>query len=67
MKTEELHEKIDRLLHDADHTESGAMMARVMRDRGAELSCIEKAAALLGEANRLDPQHTAPAWEEKGC
>lgn len=54
--------KIDRLLHDAEHADSGAMMAGMMRDFAAEQRYRAEQRRLLDEANRLDPKHTAPAW-----
>ena len=55
-------EKIDRLLHDAEHAESGAQMADMMRDRPNALLLYEKARKLRADALALDPKKEAPAW-----
>ena len=60
----ERDEKIDRLLHDAEHADSGAMMAGVMQDHEAKRRLIAKAANLRAQALALDPERTAPSWEE---
>lgn len=64
MTPAEMHEKVDRLLHDAEHADSGAMMAGVMKDDAAFSRLHAKKVSLLAEANALDPEHTAPAWSE---
>lgn len=61
--------KVDRLLHDAEHAKSGARFARMLIGRIASAAddakdLDEKVARLVAEANRLDPDHAAPAWKE---
>lgn len=69
MTTQERNAKVDRLLHDAEHAKSGAMMARMMvgRIEGAAEDAermMAKYHALLNEAQSIDPRNEAPAWEE---
>jgi hypothetical protein len=56
--------KVDRLLHDAEHADSGAMMAGVMRDHGAQRRFIAKRDNLVAEARALDPKRESPSWVE---
>lgn len=63
---------IDRLLHDAEHAESGADFAEMMMGqqpnnpahRAARDSLRNKCSALVAEAHAADPTHSDPAWEE---
>ena len=55
---------IDRLLHDAEQADSGATMARMMRDATAESRLVAKRDRLIRMALATDPQRTADAWEE---
>lgn len=64
MTTAEIHAKVDRLLHDAEHAKSGAMMAEMMRDGEAAQRLRAKHAALLNEAHSIDPKETASAWAD---
>jgi hypothetical protein len=60
----ERDEKVDRLLHDAEHAESGARMARIMRDYGMQVEYEKKRDGLIAEAQALDPNREADAWQE---
>lgn len=60
----ETFDRIVRLLHDFTRAKDGAVFARRMRDVEAAKSLLKKAQQLLIEANALDPEHAAPAWEE---
>ena len=62
--TRELEEVIDRLLHDAEHAHSGAMLARRMRDPEAAKRLFEKSRRCRAQAAILDPDKAAPAWKE---
>ncbi len=69
MADTEMHEKIDRLLHDAEHALSGERMALMMVGRiptAAEdaRKLRDRYHALMNEARSLDPKETAPAWSE---
>lgn len=65
-------QQVDRLLHDAEHADSGAAFARHMagmqphnrQHRQAAEELAAKRDRLLAEALALDPERTAPAWEE---
>lgn len=61
---QEMHAKVDQLLHDAEHAKSGEMMARMMNDREAANRLYAKRTHLLNEAQNIDPKKTAPAWSE---
>lgn len=57
--------RIDRLLHDAEHKDSAATFARnLMRQPDKAREFEQERDALITEANRLDPNHTAHAWAE---
>lgn len=56
--------KVDRLLHDAEHADSGARMAGMMCDYPAKKKYEAKRRRLIAEAHALDPQHRCDAWEE---
>lgn len=67
--TQERNAKVDRLLHDAEHAKSGAMMARMMVgriDNAAQdaRDLMTKYHHLLNEAQSIDPTREAPAWSE---
>jgi hypothetical protein len=64
MTTAEIHAKVDRLLHDAEHAKSGAVMAGMMGDAEAVTRLRAKHAALLNEAHAIDPKETASAWAD---
>lgn len=59
----DLFEEVDRLLHDAEHADGGARMARAMGDWPNADLLAAKAKTLRAGAETLDPAHTAPAWE----
>lgn len=67
--TDQMHDRVDRLLHDAEHADSGAEFARRMvviqpdndAHRAAAHDLTAKRDRLLAEALALDPQRTAPA------
>lgn len=56
--------EIDRLLHDAEHAKAGADFAKMMGHLFEMNTLASKCAHLTAMANTLDPEHTAPAWEE---
>ena len=56
MKIEEVNEKIDRLLHDAEHAQSGAVFAARIRHVVAASGMQSKYQRLYGEAERLFPR-----------
>jgi hypothetical protein len=64
----ELREKIDRLLHDAEHAKHGAEFARNLKPLPTWQEDAERMEAkvreLVAQANALDPNHTAPSWED---
>lgn len=60
----ERSEDIDRLLHDAEHADSGARMAGVMRDTEAALRLTRKRDDLIAHAHSLDPHHVEDAWRD---
>lgn len=60
----DLNERVDRLLHDAEHAKAGATFAAMMHDDYNARQLANKSQNLLNEALALDPQHTAPAWSE---
>lgn len=57
-------DSVDDFLHDAERAANGADFALMMGDRANAKLLTEKSAALLAEANRLDPDHLDPAWQE---
>lgn len=57
-------QKIDRLLHDAEHAEAGETFARMIGHVFEAQTLRSKADHLIAMANTLDPEHTAPAWSE---
>ncbi len=61
---DELFERVDRLLHDAEQADGGARMARAMQDTESANRMTAKARALRAEAEVLDPEHRAHAWAE---
>jgi hypothetical protein len=61
----EIEERVDRLLHDAEHKESGAVFCETLvrePDRAREFRAERD--ALIAEAERLDPGHTTRAWKD---
>lgn len=62
MTDNERDEKVDQLLHDAEHAESGGEMAARMNDEAAVNRLYAKWEGLIAEANKIDPEHKAPAW-----
>lgn len=62
MTTEKRDALVDRLLHDAEHADSGYAIAKMMKDKPAMEKFREKYEMLLAEANAVDPQQDAPAW-----
>lgn len=58
----ERDDAVDRLLHDAERAEGGAMFARMMADESNARLLDEKAQRLRAEAEALDPNKEAPAW-----
>lgn len=65
--TDSLERRIDRLLHDAEHKDSGAKFARSLRgyqhEEAAERMERQRD-ELIAEALRLDPERKAEAWQE---
>jgi hypothetical protein len=57
-------DKVDRLLHDAERAGVGSAMARMLGDGPAERRLATKRDKLYAAALALDPEKTAPAWEE---
>ena len=57
-------DSVDDFLHDAERAATGATFALMVGDRANAKLLTEKCAALLAEANRLDPDHKDPAWQE---
>jgi hypothetical protein len=62
----EIEVRVDRLLHDAEHKDSGAKFARSLRG----IMHVEAAERLerdrdelIAEAIKLDPDRTCDAWE----
>lgn len=63
---------IDRLLHDAEHAQSGVLFAEMMMGqqpsnpdhRAVRDEMRNKAARLIAEAHAADPKHLHEAWEE---
>lgn len=53
-KSSERDDKINQLLHDAEHADSGRMMARMMGDTAAEKELRGKHDRLIAEAQQLD-------------
>ncbi len=60
----DVNERVDRLLHDAEHKDGGAMMARMMKDITAAKEFVVERNRLIAEAIRIDPERAAPAWQE---
>lgn len=60
----DVNERVDRLLHDAEHKDAGAMMARMMKDLAAVDEFLTARDLLVAEAHIVDPTHAAPAWQE---
>ncbi|MGI8766593.1 MAG: hypothetical protein ACR2KM_08785 [Gemmatimonadaceae bacterium] len=56
---------VDALLHDAKDAENGRDFARRMQNDYSALMMGEAARELRSEAERLDPRHEAPAWQEE--
>lgn len=56
--------EVNRLLHDAEHADSGVMMANMMKDTKSASELKAKARRLWEEAHALDPTHTDDAWQE---
>lgn len=55
---------VDRLLHDAEHAESGRQFAARIGHVEPAKDLTEKRDRLLAKAQELDPAHEAPAWKE---
>lgn len=55
---------LDQLLHDAEHADSGARMAAMMRDTAAFEEFQNKRNALLARALEMDPSMESGEWEE---
>lgn len=55
---------VDQLLHDAEHADSGAHMARMMGDTAYVQEALQKRDRLVREAVALDPTMQDEAWEE---
>lgn len=64
MTAVEREEKVDRLLHDAEHALSGRAMARMMNDGASAKELGIKAQQLIAAAEALDPDRECIAWEE---
>lgn len=62
--TEVRNQTVDRLLHDAEHAESGAAFAKSIGHHPQAEEMTVKAKILRQEAEKLDPKHEAPAWAE---
>lgn len=60
----DVNERVDRLLHDAEHKDSGAVMARMMKDLAATDRFLTDRDLLVAEALCIDPERAAPAWRE---
>lgn len=56
-------EQVNRLLHDAQHASSGSSFAHLTGHWQMATELAEKAARLRREAEALDPNRKAPAWE----
>lgn len=61
---QDLDEQVDRLLHDAEHADSGAMMADMMRDSKSVIRFVAKRKRLIAKALKLDPERKADAWSQ---
>jgi hypothetical protein len=57
-------DSIDDLLHDAERKKGAAEFATMMGHTTMAASFREEHRILLAEANRRDPKHEDPAWEE---
>lgn len=64
MTLREVNEKIDRLLHDAEHAESGARMARMMGDAGFVVEATRRCQSLIDEAVTLYRANPGAEWPE---
>lgn len=57
-------EKVDRLLHDAEHALSGSKFAASIGHVGPAKELLAKHDRLVAQAQAADPAHKAPAWIE---
>jgi hypothetical protein len=64
MTNEERDAKVDQLLHDAEHAESGADFAKRIGHYGEAMKMADTAVRLRKEAAELDPEKQSPAWAE---
>lgn len=63
----DIDDKLNELLHDAEHAEAGEVMARVMKDAAAVSRFRSKATRLVDKARKLDPQFNSRHWQETTC
>lgn len=61
---EEFDMRVDCLLHDAEHKDAGAMMARAMGDLTAVDRLLTDRDLLVAEALCIDPDKKSPTWKE---
>jgi hypothetical protein len=61
---QEVCDAVDRLLHDAEHADAGSAFASRIGHTGPAREMREKRDKLIDDAISLDPQQTAPAWQE---
>jgi hypothetical protein len=59
-------EKVDALLHDAEHAHGGAQFADMVRDTANAKALRAKRDRLYAKALKLDPKQEAPCWDESG-
>ncbi len=63
-----VNQRIDRLLHDAEHAQSGASMAAQMGDHKYAREAVKRRDAHLSEARRLYAANTGATWpDEEDC
>jgi hypothetical protein len=64
MEPTEMHDAVDRLLHDAESADAGSAFASRIGHTGPAREMREERDKLIDDAINLDPQQTAPAWQE---
>lgn len=61
---EDVAARVDCLLHDAEHKDSGARIASIMQDPVAFARLWRDKQVLIDTARRIDPEGKSPAWAE---
>ena len=61
---EKVNQEIDRMLHDAQHAESGANMAAMMHNKPKAVEFIAKRDRLIAEARLMHAANPGARWPD---